>query len=238
MPDLADPQIGVVADWMGHPAPEVEAKVARRPDRGARRRAGRQGGPRLDDDRHGLRRPAVRRRRGLWTRRGRRSRRASTTRVRRCRPTCASQVGPAASTTGWVFEYALTDPARVSVAARPAALPGRRPSSRDRARSPASPRSPRSAAICARCASTSSRASCASAGSPSPTCAPRWRRSSPAGTAWPERSLGELEALPVQNSAPRPAPRTRWATSRSSGSPRTCRRAWPIWAACGRWAGS
>src|SRR5512142_1379277 len=29
IPDLADPQIGVVADWMGHPAPEVEAQVAR-----------------------------------------------------------------------------------------------------------------------------------------------------------------------------------------------------------------
>ncbi len=27
VPDLADPQIGVVADWMGHPAPEVAASV-------------------------------------------------------------------------------------------------------------------------------------------------------------------------------------------------------------------
>src|SRR5712671_2058921 len=27
IPDLADPQIGVVADWMGHAAPEVAAKV-------------------------------------------------------------------------------------------------------------------------------------------------------------------------------------------------------------------
>src|SRR5258708_22316680 len=27
VPDLADPQIGVVADWMGHPAPQVAAAV-------------------------------------------------------------------------------------------------------------------------------------------------------------------------------------------------------------------
>ena len=26
IPDLADPQIGVVADWMGHPAPEVASE--------------------------------------------------------------------------------------------------------------------------------------------------------------------------------------------------------------------
>src|SRR5262249_24910599 len=29
VPDLADPQIALVADWMGHPAPEVAAAVAK-----------------------------------------------------------------------------------------------------------------------------------------------------------------------------------------------------------------
>ena len=29
IPDLADPQIALVADWMGHPAPEVAAAVTR-----------------------------------------------------------------------------------------------------------------------------------------------------------------------------------------------------------------
>jgi len=29
VPDLADPQIALVADWMGHPAPDVAAAVAK-----------------------------------------------------------------------------------------------------------------------------------------------------------------------------------------------------------------
>jgi copper/silver efflux system protein len=113
VPDLADPQIGVVADWMGHPAPEVEAKVARVLTealggvRGAKavRGSTMTGMAYVDllfDARTDLD-----------------SARAEIAdRVERARPALPPNVrlnvGPAASTTGWVFEYALTDPARVS----------------------------------------------------------------------------------------------------------------------------
>jgi Cu(I)/Ag(I) efflux system membrane protein CusA/SilA len=113
IPDLADPQIGVVADWMGHPAPEVEAQVARVltealtgvPGAKAVRASTMTGmayvdtlfasGADLDAARADI-----------------------AARVERARPALPpnvrTYVGPAASTTGWVFEYALTDPARVS----------------------------------------------------------------------------------------------------------------------------
>ena len=113
IPDLADPQIGVVVDWMGHPAPEVEAKVARVLTealggvRGAKAVRGStmtgmayvdllfDAGVNLDTARAEI-----------------------AARVAEARPALPpnvrTYVGPAASTTGWVFEYALTDPARVS----------------------------------------------------------------------------------------------------------------------------
>jgi Cu(I)/Ag(I) efflux system membrane protein CusA/SilA len=113
IPDLADPQIGVVADWMGHPAPEVEAKVARVLTealggvRGAKAVRGStmtgmayvdtlfDAGADLDAARAEIEARAERVRPALP-------------------PDVRLYVGPAASTTGWVFEYALTDPARVS----------------------------------------------------------------------------------------------------------------------------
>jgi copper/silver efflux system protein len=113
IPDLADPQIGVVVDWMGHPAPEVEAKVARILTealggvRGAKAVRGStmtgmayvdllfDPGANLDAAQAEI-----------------------AARVEQARPALPPNVrinvGPAASTTGWVFEYALTDPARVS----------------------------------------------------------------------------------------------------------------------------
>ena len=112
VPDLADPQIGITADWMGHPAPEVGAKVARVLAEalaglpGAKAVRGStmsgmayvdllfSGGADLDAARTEI-----------------------VARVDGARPALPPnvriRVGPAASTTGWVFEYALTDPARV-----------------------------------------------------------------------------------------------------------------------------
>jgi Cu(I)/Ag(I) efflux system membrane protein CusA/SilA len=112
IPDLADPQIGVTADWMGHPAPEVEAKVARvltaalagLPGTKAVRASTMTGMAYVDllfDDRADLDA----------------GRTEIAARVEGARPALPPnvrvRVGPAASTTGWVFEYALTDPARV-----------------------------------------------------------------------------------------------------------------------------
>jgi len=115
IPDLADPQIGVVADWMGHPAPAVAEGVTRQLTRA------------LADV------PGVKAIRGT-TMSGMayvdvvfpsadgldQARQAIVERVDVLRPKLPSgvrlYVGPAASSTGWVFEYALTDPALVSSA--------------------------------------------------------------------------------------------------------------------------
>ncbi|HVV53359.1 MAG TPA: efflux RND transporter permease subunit, partial [Polyangia bacterium] len=113
VPDLADPQIGLVADWMGHPAPEVEARVARvltgalagLPGAKSVRASTMTGMAYVDvvfDSDAGLDA----------------ARAELAARLERTRPALPPnvrlQLGPAASSTGWVFEYALTDPARVS----------------------------------------------------------------------------------------------------------------------------
>ncbi len=113
IPDLADPQIGLVADWMGHPASEVATAVTTVLTQG------------LADV------PGVKAIRG-WTMSGMAyvdvvfpsaagldaAHQAILARVARVHPKLPPgvrlQVGPAASSTGWVLEYALTDPARVS----------------------------------------------------------------------------------------------------------------------------
>ena len=113
IPELADPQIGLVADWMGHPAPEVATAVT-----------GVLTGALADV-------PGATAVRG-WTMSGMAyvdvvfagggdldaARGAIAARLDRIRtalpPTVRLQLGPAASSTGWVLEYALTDPARVS----------------------------------------------------------------------------------------------------------------------------
>ena len=115
VPDLADPQIGLVADWMGHPAPEVAQRVTRV----------------LTEALAGL--PGVKAVRGS-TMSGMayvdvvfpsasgldEARAAIAARLEAARPRLPPgvrlQLGPAASSTGWVFEYALTDPGLVSSA--------------------------------------------------------------------------------------------------------------------------
>jgi copper/silver efflux system protein len=112
VPDLADPQITLVADWMGHPAPDVEALVARPLTAALAGVAGAKAvrastmtgmayvDVSFDTDA------------GLDA-----AREEIADRLERTRPALPPSVrlylGPAASSTGWVFEYALTDPARV-----------------------------------------------------------------------------------------------------------------------------
>jgi Cu(I)/Ag(I) efflux system membrane protein CusA/SilA len=107
IPDLSDPQVVLVADWMGHPAPEVARAVTQVLTRG------------LD----GL--PGVTTVRGT-TMTGMayvdvlfdgaadlvRGRAAIVDRLAHLAlpSTVRLQIGPLASSTGWVFEYALTDP--------------------------------------------------------------------------------------------------------------------------------
>jgi Cu(I)/Ag(I) efflux system membrane protein CusA/SilA len=113
VPELADPQIALVADWMGHPAPEVAAAVARPltealadvPGAKAIRASTMTGMAYVD--------VVFASTAGLEA-----AHREIAARVDRVRATLPPNVrlylGPTASTTGWVFEYALTDRARVS----------------------------------------------------------------------------------------------------------------------------
>jgi Cu(I)/Ag(I) efflux system membrane protein CusA/SilA len=115
MPDLADPQIGLVIDWMGHPAPEVAASVTNVVT------------PALQ----GV--PGVKAVRGLTmsgmayvdlvfdAASGLDAARALVVqRLDELRPKLPAnarlQLGSTASSTGWVFEYALTDRLLVSSA--------------------------------------------------------------------------------------------------------------------------
>ena len=113
VPDLADPQIALVADWMGHPAPEVAAAVAKPlttaladvPGAKAIRASTMTGMAYVD--------VVFASADGLDA-----AHREIEARVERTRASLPANVriylGPTASTTGWVFEYALTDRARVS----------------------------------------------------------------------------------------------------------------------------
>lgn len=113
IPDLSDPQIGLVADWMGHPAAEVSAAVTKvlidtlsgLPDTKAVRGSTMSGMAYVDVVLESSAEIDA-------------ARRAILARVEAVRPrlppTVRVQVGPAASSTGWVFQYALTDPALVS----------------------------------------------------------------------------------------------------------------------------
>jgi len=113
IPELSDPQIGLVADWMGHPASEVAAVVTKPmtealadlPGVKAIRGSTMSGMAYLDvvlqpaADIDAVRRAVAERVESA------RSRLPGNLRV---------QLGPAASSTSWVFQYALTDPALVS----------------------------------------------------------------------------------------------------------------------------
>jgi copper/silver efflux system protein len=109
VPDLSDPQIVLVAEWMGHPAEEVAAIVTAElgraldglPDATAIRASSMSGMAYLDVVLASPRAIAG-------------ARRAIVERVERARsrlpPEVRVQVGPEASSTGWVFQYALVDP--------------------------------------------------------------------------------------------------------------------------------
>jgi copper/silver efflux system protein len=115
LPDLSDPQIGLVADWMGHPAPEVAASITNVIT------------PELQSV------PGIKAVRGL-TMTGMAyidlvfkdasgldaARALVVQRLAELRPKLPPnvrlQLGSTASSTGWVFEYALTDRLLVSSA--------------------------------------------------------------------------------------------------------------------------
>ncbi len=109
LPDLADPQLAILADWMGHPASDVARDVTRVletaldgvPGVLAVRGSSMTGMAYLDvvfatGDALVAARPAIVERVDAA-----RARLPATARVR---------VGPAVSSTGWVFQYALFDP--------------------------------------------------------------------------------------------------------------------------------
>jgi copper/silver efflux system protein len=109
IPDLSDPQIVLVADWMGHPAPEVAEHVTKVltetldgvPGSVAVRGSSMSGMAYVD---------VVFRTSGDVTR-GRQIILERVTKIRgRLPPNVRVQVGPEASSTGWVFQYALVDP--------------------------------------------------------------------------------------------------------------------------------
>ena len=113
IPDLSDPQIVMVADWMGHPALEVAATITRPlttllegvPGATAVRGTSMPGMAYVDVVFASSARLAA-------------GRAEIVARIARARPslpaTVRLQVGPLASSTGWVYQYALVDPVRRS----------------------------------------------------------------------------------------------------------------------------
>jgi Cu(I)/Ag(I) efflux system membrane protein CusA/SilA len=109
IPDVSSPQIVLVADWMGHPAPEVASRVTQvltaaidgTPGISAVRGSSMSGMAYVDAVFDG----------GADLERGRREIQERVARVT-LPPNVRLQVGPLASSTGWVFEYVLIDPHR------------------------------------------------------------------------------------------------------------------------------
>lgn len=109
VPDLSDPQIGVVADWMGHPATEVATRVSQVLTDALRSvpgstaiRGSSMSGMAYVDVLFGSSADLEDRRQEILQR------------VAECRDKLPAnvrvQVGPAASSTGWIFQYALVNP--------------------------------------------------------------------------------------------------------------------------------
>jgi copper/silver efflux system protein len=111
IPDLSDPQVAVVAEWMGHPAPEVAERITREltreldavPNAKAVRGSSMAGMAYVDvvfDDVRALER----------------GRAAVAERLKHVRsklpPEARIELGPLASSTGWVLQYVLVDPTR------------------------------------------------------------------------------------------------------------------------------
>jgi copper/silver efflux system protein len=109
VPDLSDPQVGLFVDWMGHPAPEVAARITNMlteelkdvPGSTAIRGSSMAGMAYVDvvfgssSSLEPGRQDILRR---VANMRG------------RLPPNARIQFGPAASSTGWIFQYALVDP--------------------------------------------------------------------------------------------------------------------------------
>ncbi len=109
VPDLSDPQIGIVADWMGHPATEVATRVSQVLTDALRSvpgstaiRGSSMSGMAYVDVLFGSSAGLEDRRQEILQR------------VADCREKLPAnvrvQVGPAASSTGWIFQYALVNP--------------------------------------------------------------------------------------------------------------------------------
>jgi Cu(I)/Ag(I) efflux system membrane protein CusA/SilA len=113
IPDLADPQIGIVADWMGHPAPAVAASVTQVITDALADVPGAKAIRGLSMSRMAYVNVVFESTDGIDE-----ARKAIVERLTAIRQTLPSAVrlyiGPTASTTGWVFEYALSDPQLVS----------------------------------------------------------------------------------------------------------------------------
>ncbi|HEU0091620.1 MAG TPA: efflux RND transporter permease subunit, partial [Vicinamibacteria bacterium] len=111
VPDLSDPQVGLVVDWMGHPATEVATRVTQVltesfksiPGSTAVRGSSMAGMAYVDvvfgsaDSLEPGRQEIFKRIANLRY---------------RLPPHIRLQIGPAASSTGWIFQYALVDPSR------------------------------------------------------------------------------------------------------------------------------
>lgn len=111
IPDLADPQIGIVADWMGHPAPTVESAVTKPMTAALAGLPGAKAVRGLTMSRMAYVDVVFDSADGLDD-----ARNAIIERLKRANLPAAVRlyVGPSVSATGWVFEYALTDPGLVS----------------------------------------------------------------------------------------------------------------------------
>lgn len=112
IPDVSSPQIVLVADWMGHPAPEVAARVTNVLTAALEGVAGSttvrgssMSGMAYVDVVFDSQRDLEAGRREILAR-------AADARGRLLPATVRLQVGPVASATGWVFQYVLVDPHR------------------------------------------------------------------------------------------------------------------------------
>jgi Cu(I)/Ag(I) efflux system membrane protein CusA/SilA len=111
IPDLSDPQVVVLATWMGHPAPEVSERVTSVLSRSF---AGVPGSTRVrGTSMSGMAYIDVAFEDGADLARGRRLLLARVEAARASLPrTARIEVGPEASSTGWMLEYVLVDATR------------------------------------------------------------------------------------------------------------------------------
>jgi Cu(I)/Ag(I) efflux system membrane protein CusA/SilA len=111
VPDLSDPQVGLVVDWMGHPATEVATRVTQVLTESFKSipgstavRGSSMAGMAYVDVVFGSADSLEPGRQEIF-------RLVANLRYR-LPPNIRLQIGPAASSTGWIFQYALVDPSR------------------------------------------------------------------------------------------------------------------------------